>query len=165
MASRTAWTAGNGVGLTYGTLINSADMASLASGNSVLSTVADIANGTNLDMFIDISYLLTIASNTIAAGANFAFWLYYLNQDGSHYGDNQLPTPGTAANITPTVSTGPFTHSVPPVASTTTMYGTLTGITVAPGSFRVAIQNNCGIILTSGTQTVKYRSYNIQLNN
>jgi hypothetical protein len=162
MVSRTAWTAGNGVGYTWTTLINSANISSLANGSSCLSSVADITNQTAQDQFMDISYLLAIASSTIVAGANFAFWLYYLNQDGSHYGDNQLPTPGTPVAITP--SFPPCASlSVPAVASTTAMYGTATGIVIAPGSFRVAIQNNCGFTL-SGTQTVMYRTYNQNLN-
>ncbi len=62
MASRTAWIAGNGQGLTWGTLINSADMTTgpLATANTVLSSVADIANGTNLDQFMDISASLVM---------------------------------------------------------------------------------------------------------
>src|SRR5271170_7833744 len=43
MANRTAWTAGNGVGFTWTTAINGSDLASLANGSTVLSSVADIA--------------------------------------------------------------------------------------------------------------------------
>jgi hypothetical protein len=46
LASRTAWTAGNGVGLTWTTAINGSDLASLANGSTVLNSVADIANQT-----------------------------------------------------------------------------------------------------------------------
>jgi hypothetical protein len=164
MAARTSWVADAlGQGLTYGTLINSADMASLASGSSVLSTVTTIANGTNLAMFMDISYLLAIASNTIAASANFAFWIYNLNQDGTHFGDNFLPTAGTAVVGTPSFPPCAIV-AIPAVATTTNMYGTATGIVIPPGSFRVAIQNNSGFALTAGTQTVQFRTYNINLN-
>jgi hypothetical protein len=163
MANRTAWTAGNGVGLTWATLINSADMASMVNGATVVSSVADIANGTNLDMFMDISYQLVISSSTIAAGANFAFWIYALDQDGTKYGDGQF-TNGTAASLTPAFSPC-ATVGIPAVASTTNMYGYAQQIIIPPGSFRVAIQNNCGFTLTAGTQTVKYRTYNLNLNN
>lgn len=162
MTSRTAWVAGNGQGLTFGTLINSADMTSLPNGSTVVSSVADIANGTNLDQFMDISYLLVIASSTIAAGANFSFWLYALNEDGTHYGDGQF-TNGTQAALTPAFSPAAV-GAIPAVATTTNMYGFLQGIIIPPGSFRVAIQNNSGFALTSGTQTVKYKTYNINLN-
>ena len=162
MTARTAWTAGNGVGFTWTTLINTADLATMPNGSTVLSSVADITNQTNLDMFMDISYALAIASNTIFAGANFAFWLYALNQDGTHYGDGQF-TAGTQAALTPAFPPC-ATVGVPPVAATTNMYGYYQQITIPPGSFRVAMQNNCGFTF-SGTQTVKYRTYNINLNN
>jgi hypothetical protein len=162
MANRTSWVAGNGQGLTFGTLINSADMASMTNGQTVLSSVPDIANDTNLDMFMDISFLLAISSSTIAAGANFAFWIYPLNEDGTHYGDGQF-TAGTAASLTPAFPPC-ATVGIPAVASTTNMYGSVQGITIPPGKFRVAVQNNSGFTLTSGTQTVKYRTYNVNLN-
>lgn len=162
MASRTAWTAGNGAGLTWTTLINSADMSSMTNGQTVLSSVADIANGTNLDIFMDIAFLTAISSSTIAVGANFAFWIYALNEDGTHYGDNQL-TAGTPASVTPAFPPCAVC-GIPAVASTTNMYGFAQGMVIPPGSFRVAVQNNSGFSL-SGTQTVKYRTYNINLNN
>lgn len=164
MANRLAWTGGNlNSGLGWVTLINTADMASMGNGQTVLSSVADITNGTSLDIYMDIAYLLAITSNTIAAGANFAFWIYALNQDGTHYGDNQF-TAGTAASLTPAFAPC-ATVGVPAVGGTTNMYGFVPGIIIPPGSFRAAIQNNCGIALSSGTQTVKFRSYNVQNNN
>jgi hypothetical protein len=163
MASRTAWTPGNdGSGLSWITAINSSDLASMANGSSVLSTVADIANGTNLDQFMDVSVRLAISSNTIASGANLALWLYLLLDDGSTYGDGQLAA-GTQAAKTPTF---PPCGVIPLVAaaSQTALVGAVSGILLPPGSFRLALQNNSGFALTSGTQTVKYRTYNINLN-
>lgn len=163
MTARTAWTAGNGAGLTWTTLINSADLASMANGSSVLSSVADIANGTNLDQFMDISALCAISSSTIAAGANLAFWLYPLQEDGTTYGDGQF-TAGTQAAKTPAFPPCAVISLVA-AAAQTTLVGLAQGIIIPPGSFRVAMQNNSGFTLTSGTQTVKYRTYNINLNN
>ena len=112
MTGRSAWTAGNGVGLTWSTALNATDITTSlpTNGQTVLSTVADIANGTNLDQFMDIGFSLTIASSTIATGANIAFWIYGLNQDGTHYGDNQF-TAGTVATKTPTFSPCSITSS------------------------------------------------------
>ncbi len=45
MASRTAWTAGNGVGLTWTNCFASADLTSMVSGNTVLSSATAVANG------------------------------------------------------------------------------------------------------------------------
>jgi hypothetical protein len=163
MTSRTAWTAGNGVGLSWATAINSADMASMANAYSVLSSVADIANGTNLDMFMDISAICAISSSTIVAGANLAFWIYQLQEDGSTYGDGQLAA-GTAASRSPAFAP---CGVIPLVAlgSQTVLVGNVQQIIIPPGSFRLAMQNNSGFTLTSGTQTVKYRTYNINMNN
>jgi hypothetical protein len=164
VANRTSWVADAlGQGLTYGSLFAAGDINSLTAGSSVRSSVTAIANGTNLAMFMDISYLLTIASSTIAAGANFAFWIYNLNQDASHYGDNQLPTAGTSAAITPAFPPC-ATVGIPAVATTTTMYGTATGIVIPPGTFTMAIQNNCGFNLSGSGNTIQYRTYNINLN-
>jgi hypothetical protein len=163
VTSRTAWVAGNGVGFTWTTAINSADLASMANGSSVVSSVADIANQTNLDIFADLSVRCAIASSTIAAGANLALWLYALLDDGSTYGDGQF-TNGTQAAKTPTF---PPVGLVPLVAAAaqTTLVGFVQGIIIPPGSFRFALQNNSGFAFTSGTQTVKYRTYNTNLNN
>jgi hypothetical protein len=163
MTSRAAWTAGNGQGLTWGTLINSADLASMTNGKTVLSSVADIANGTNLDLYMDVSAICAISSSTIAAGANLALWLYALQEDGSTYGDGQLAA-GTPAAVTPTF---PAIGTMPLVAaaSQTTLVGFCQGILIPPGSFRVALQNNSGFTFTAGAQSVKYRTYNLNLNN
>lgn len=162
MTSRTAWTTGNGVGLTWSTAINSADLASMVTGSSVLSSVADIANGTNLDMFMDVSVRLAIASSTIVVGANLALYLFDLLDDGTTYGDGQF-TAGTQAALTPLV---PNIASIPlkAAASQTTMVGFANQIMIPPGSFRLALQNNSGFTLTAGTQVVKYRTYNLNLN-
>ena len=165
MASRSAWTAGNGAGLTWATAINSSDLASMATAHAVLSTVADIANGTALDQFMDISFSLLIASSTIGAGATINFYIYALNQDGTTYGDGQL-TAGSQSAATSAVPPC-FAWTVPAVAATTTIVGDSCNspIVLPPGSFRIAMQSLIGFSLTAGTQTVRYRTYNINLNN
>jgi len=158
MTSRTAWTAGNGAGLTWTALFGS-EVSTLANTDSVLSSI-DIANGAALDQFMDVSLEATIASSTIAAGANFALWLMALMEDGTTYGDNSVTT--TPAAVTP----GLFPVATIPLlakASTTALYGFAQGIILPPGSFAMALQNNCGFTLTACT--VKYRTYNQNLNN
>lgn len=161
MTNRTAWTTGNGAGLTWTTAINSSDTAGMAAANSVLSTVADIANGTSLDMFMDISVRLTISSATLAAGTNLAIWLYALLDDGTTYGDNQLVA-GTQTTKVPLF--GPTTTiALGSTVAVTNIVGYVSQITIPPGSFRLALQNNTSVAISSGT--VKYRTYNINLNN
>jgi hypothetical protein len=162
MTARTAWTAGNGAGLTWSNALNSADLARMPNGSTVVSSVADIANGANFDMFMDLSASCNIASSTIVAGANLAFWIFALNQDGTTYGDGQF-TNGTQAAKTPTfppIATMPLVAA----ASQTLLLGYAQQIIIPPGSFRIAMQNNSGFAFT-GTNTVKYRTYNINLNN
>ena len=163
MAGRSAWVAGNGVGLTWTTVINSADMASMATASTVVSSVADIANGANLDQFMDLSAVCLIASSTTVAGSNLAFWIYALQQDGTTYGDGQFVA-GTQKAAAPTF---PPCGVMPLVAAAaqTTLVGFVQGVILPPGSFRLAIQNNSGFALTAGAQTVKYRTYNQNLNN
>ena len=164
MTSRTAWTAGNGVGYTWTTAINSADLSSMPNGSTVLSSATAIANQTNQDMAMDLSVRQVIASSTIVAGAALSFYLYALLDDGSTYGDGLLPTPGTQVAVTPVV---PCIGAIQltPGASKTALLGYIGGILIPPGTFLLAEQNNSGFALTSGTQVVKYRTYNINLNN
>jgi hypothetical protein len=160
----TGWQGGRlNSGLTWTTLINSSDLVSMPNTDTVLSSVADITNGTSLDQFIDISFSLIIASSTIVAGAYIGFWLYMLNQDGTTYGDNQF-TAGTQAAKTPTFPPA-GTFPLVAAATQTSLIGYIQQVTIPPGSFRFAAQNGSGFALTAGTQTVKYRSYNIRLDN
>lgn len=160
-ANRTAWTAGNGVGYTWATAIASANMASMANTQSVLDST-DQTNQTAQDLLADISISLIIASSTIVAGANIAIWEYYLNQDGTTYGDNHLTT--TAATVTPSA---PPNALIPcfAAATQTSIIGNATGLVMVPGTLRWAMQDNSGFSLTAGTQAVKYRTYNTNLNN
>lgn len=165
MSNRTAWTPGNGQGLTWGTAINGSDLASLASGSTVLSSVADIANGTNLDQFADISVELTISSATPSAGACLELYLAALLGDGSTYGSGEMSSGGviTRAPALMPVGTIPLQSSV----ATTLLAGFIQGIVLPPGSFRFALYNGSGITLssTAGNNAVKYRTYNQNLNN
>jgi hypothetical protein len=162
MTSRTAWVAGNGVGLTWTAAFNSLDFTAgqPTNGQSLLSTVT-IANGTALDQFMDFSIRQSISSSTIAAGANFALWICPLLADGSTY---FAPlTAGTAAGLTPPWSP----CAVIPIyaaATQTTLVGLAQSIIIPPGSFRIIGQNNCGFTLTATTQEWDYRTYNINLN-
>ena len=162
MANRTAWTAGNGVGYTWTAIIQASDFTTslLTNGQSVLGTPT-VANQTQQDMFMDISVRLSIASSTIAAGANFALWLYALLDDGATYGDGQL-TAGAAAAKTPTFAP---CGTIPLVAAAaqTSLVGFVQQVIIPPGSFKLAIQNNSGFTF-SGTQTCMYRTYNLNLN-
>ncbi len=164
MASRTAWVAGNGVGFTWTTAINGSDLASLANGSTVLSSVADIANQTNLDIYADISVRLTVASATPPAGSYLGLFLVVLLDDGSTYGDGTMTSGSTITRAPPFAPIG----IVPLESATgiTLLAGVIQGAVIPPGSFRFALYNNSGAALhaTAGNSVVRYRTYNLNLN-
>jgi hypothetical protein len=165
MANRTAWTAGNGVGLTWTTAINQADLASLANGSTVLSSVADIANGTNLDLYADISVRMTVTSATPPAGAYLGLYLAALLDDGVTYGDGTLTSGSTITRAPPYAPIGAIPLET--AAAATLLAGFVQGIVIPPGSFRFALYNGSGAALsaTAANCNVHYRTYNMQLNN
>jgi hypothetical protein len=121
-----------------------------------MSTVT-VTNGTALDKFMDILVQLSIASSTVAAGANFAIWLAELLGDGSTYWATMVA--GTAATVTPP---WPPAAVIPlyAAATQTALTGFASGIIIPPRSFKAIIQNNSGFTLTSTTTTVDYITYN-----
>lgn len=148
------WIAGSGVGLTWsaantsGTLYNA-----LANGSALLSDL-DITNGTDLDIFADLSWLAG-GTATTAAPNYLAFYLYPLGQDGSTYGDGRF---GSAAAATP-----PSIYFIGAIgfaaAAGTTIAGVVRGIVIPPGTFRFLVFNQSGAALAN-TNVFKYRTYN-----
>jgi len=165
MTSRAAWTAGNGGGFSWTTAINGSDLASLANGSTVLSSVADIANQTNLDIYADVSVRMTVASGTPPTGAYLAIYLVALLDDGSTYGDGSMTSGGTITRAPPYSPVGIV--ALESAAATTLLSGFVQGIVIPPGSFRFALYNNTGAALsaTAGNCIVRYRTYNVNLNN
>src|ERR1700738_2036565 len=161
MTSRTAWTAGNGVGFTLTTAINGSDLASLANGSTVLSSVADIPNQTNLDIYADLSVRMTVGSATPPTGAYFAVYLCALLDDGTTYGDGELTSGATIARALPFAPVG--TVLLQSAVATTVLAGLIQGVVLPPASFRFAFFNSSGAALsaTAGNCIVKYRTYNV----
>lgn len=166
-ANRTSWTAGNGVGLTWTAAFASTDLTSLASGSSVLSSAADITNGTALDIYADFSCAVTVGSATSAVSSYIAVYLIPLinNNGGTVYGDGTLPA-GTQEAFSP----GPQpvgTISIRGNVALTNLSGMVQGIVIPPGSFRWAVTNATGIAFsgTAANNVCQYRTYNINLNN
>ena len=159
MANKTAWAFG-ATGNTW-TSAFTTETGTMATANSVLSNVT-IANQTALDQYCDISVRLSIASSTVAAGANFALWLATLLDDGTTYGDGTLVA-GTPAAGTPAWAPCAVIPLFPG-AGLTNLRGAFQGIVLPPESFKFIIQNNSGFALTASVQSVMYKSYKIDLN-
>ena len=164
MANQSAWVAGAGAGLTWTTAINGADLATLASGSTALSSAADIANQTALDLYADVLVRLTIGAATPAIGAFLGLYLVPLLDDGATYGDGELASGGTMARAYPfpPAATLPLAN-----VATTLLAGFAQGLVIPPGSFRLALYNGgTGITLsaTAGNNVVRYRTYRLNLN-
>jgi hypothetical protein len=149
--------------LTWTSFFNGSDLNSLPNGDSVLSSVTAIGNGSSLDQFFDVSFVLTIASSTVLVGANLTMWLFPLNGDGTTYGDNSL-TAGSQAAITP----GLYPKLVMPLRAAsgiTKLYGTNNEpLVMPPGNWLPVLQNNSGFALSASGNAGYFRSYNINLN-
>jgi hypothetical protein len=167
MTSRTSWVAGNGAGLTWTQAFNYTDVGSLASGSAVMSSVADIANGTYLDMFADVACELTISSTTLAAGASLALWVfdkYEIDGSTNYYGDNSLLTGSAQKAYFPSYQ--PLYIASPTITGSgqTVVVATFKQIILPPRSFRFAFGNLLGVTLAQTHQPIDYVTYNINLN-
>lgn len=132
--------------ITSTTILNS-----LAGGNAILTDL-DITNGSTLDRFMDLSLQIGSAPYT-GSGANIAFYLYPLNDDGTHYGDGRFTS----------ATTGPPIYSpcaiIPIPQATGTAWGESVGAIIPPGTFRVVIMNNAGTTIAATANSIKYRTY------
>lgn len=160
MANTTAWVAGRGQGLTYASAgFTAADFNSLASGSVVVASTA-ITNTTALDIYADVSFILTMGATTVAA-SYMALYILPLNQDASTYGD-------AIANGTAAPSASYLVSSVgvkAGVTSTNTIVGTFRGVVLPAGNFKFAIVSNLTVALSAtAAATVSYRTYNENLN-
>lgn len=161
MANRTAWTPGNGVGLTWTQCFATADLSSLATAHSILSSQGDIANGTAFDQFADVAFELFIPSTTLVAGAALAlcvFDKFEIDGTTNYYGDNSLAA-GTSANfLTSYGGAYPFGPTITGAAQTV-VTGSFKGIILPPRTFRFALVNNLGVTLDASGTAVSYCSY------
>lgn len=157
MANTTRWvidTAYSASAFTAG------DLNSLASGGGALSTTV-IANGSNLDLYCDVSFIVTVGGTTVA-GSYFALYLLPLNQDGSTYGDGYASS--TSVLPVGNYQVGGCQVKVG-VTSGNTVTGTFRGIILPPGSFKFAFGNQLTVALSStAALTLQYRTYNENLN-
>jgi hypothetical protein len=150
------WIAGSGQGLSYGTAFNGSDLNSMANGSAVLSSVADIANGTPLDIFAGIS--ISLGSIAVAAPSFLGIYVYPLNQDGTTYGDGYFSS-GTQTAKVPS-ATYWVGNIIVGTTGTSVVTGTLDRIILPPRSFRFLAYNQLGVAIAGSSNTAKYETYN-----
>jgi len=168
MTNNTGWTAGRGQGLTFGTAMNAADIDSLATGHSVMSSVADIANQTYQDQFADVAVELVIASTTLAAGAALSLYIfdkYQIDGSTSYYGDNSLTsTGGTQEAYLPGYGLAGTYNATITGAAQTLVVATFRQVVLPTRAFRFALGNSLAVSLAASGHYVSYVTYNISLN-
>jgi hypothetical protein len=180
MANTTAWTGGTlNSGLGWTVAVSNADLTTgtpLANLRAIISSGTAIANDTGLDQLVDISFVGTIASTTLAAGANISVYLYMLLQDGTTYGDNSFSAGTGNANSITVASIGQTPFCILPMsisgAATTKISGqangAMQGLWIPPGKFLFALGNNLAASgatpALASTSTLYFRSYNQNLN-
>jgi hypothetical protein len=159
MANTSAWIAGNGVGLTWtASGFTLANFNSLAYGSCVVAATA-INNTTALDLYADVSFVLTVGGTTTSG--YIALYVMPLNQDGTTYGD------GTVTGATPPNGTYQVGAAGTRTGITTgnPITGMIRGVLLPPGNFLFSVANQSGIALSAtANAVVNYRTYNENLN-
>lgn len=161
MANLAKWAAGTFQGGAWSTSAQagfaSADLAffnSLASGSCVVASSA-VANGTNLDLYGEVSVVLAPSANPTAGAGFVGVFFLPLNQDGSTYGDG---TPsGAAQSVIPGGSYWMTNISIRPVnsgfsAGTTLLRGTSKPLQLPRRDFLIAVAPTLGSALASSAQ-------------
>ena len=136
----------------FGTEINS-----LASGSYALSSVIiDNTTGLLTDGWLSLA-LGSVAPS--AAGANLAFYIQCLNQDGTTYGD------GIASGTVLPVSGWMGSLSWPTSSTAAAQTGFLRiSMEIPPTSFKLGVVNNLGSALASSGNTISIALNAINLN-
>jgi hypothetical protein len=134
-----------------------ADINSLADGSWVVDSTGAIANGTNLDVYMDVSFLL--GSETSGSGSPYVgLFLLPINEDGTHYGDN------ASNGATIPVATYLAGTVLVPVSVSAVIYGNFRGIVLPPVDFKIGFYNKTGATTASSGHTVKATTYNLNNN-
>lgn len=136
----------------------STEINSLVSLNAIQCTVV-VPNSTNKDLYLFVSVSLgSVASGSASPYAGI--YIYYLNQDGSTYGDGLYS--GTAAAGPPASNYMGCSIPAPP-GVTATINGSCY-IAIEPRDFVIVFYNNLLVNMASGSNTVKYLTFNRQAN-
>lgn len=157
MASTTRWLVDtNWTAATF----TAGDLNSLASGGGAVSTAA-ITNGTALDLYADVSFIVTVGGTTTAT-SYLTLYILPLQQDGTTYGDG-------AASSSSAQPVATYLAASCLVKSGTTSGSAVSGmfrqIVLPPGDFVFAVGNNLGVALNAtAAMTMKYRAYDENLN-
>jgi len=136
-----------------------ADFNSLANGSFVIADTVK-ANGTNLDLIGEVSFIATVGGTT-TAGGYFALWIMPENRDTSTYGD-AITDGSTLPSSSYLVATVGIKAGV---TSGNTVVGTFPRFLMPRDDFKFGLSNHCGVALNStASVTCEYRTMNYNLN-
>jgi hypothetical protein len=138
------WSAYSGIATALSSALNSLASAAVA-------VSAAIANGTNLNFYMDVE--LTLGTINLSSATNPAVYLWVLSEvDGSNY------EYGSAGSIVP--ARAPDAIIALPAASLTgPQYFDGRVILIPPGNFMIALQNNTGVAFASSGNSLQYNTY------
>jgi len=122
--------------------------------NTMSAASSNIANQTNLDIYVDIE--IALASLSPTSGAYVA--LYILEAvDGSNFpaqSDADLRLTGTQLLCVVPIGT----------TASTAQRVAVRNVVIPPGLFQIKLDNQTGVSLNASTNTVKFNAYNVNLN-
>lgn len=157
MASTTRWiidTNWTAVSFTAG------DLNSLANGGCAVSTAA-ITNSTALDIYADVSAIVTVGGTTTGTSI-LSLYVLPLQQDGTTYGDGAA----SSSSVQPVATYLAAASLVKSgVASGSTVSAMWRQIVLPPGDFVFALGNSLGVALNAtAALTMKLRTFDENLN-
>ena len=134
------------------------ELASIANGNAILSSVA-LDNTSNNDVFLALAVL--IASVTTGSGVPYlGLWLYELHEDGSTYGDGKFSS--SAAG--PPQAGINLWNALAPASTTAAFKETRSGLILPRNSkFKLVAYNQLGATLAASGNHVYYQTYDRQV--
>lgn len=164
MTAKTAWAGGSlSTGNVFFPLFNAADLNSLATGASVMSSLS-FDNTVALDQFMDLSYVGAFtAAQTVAAGAGIGLWLACLNADNTTYGGGRFVAGTQLPTFNPLLD--PLGGiPIEPGTTITAISGLLLNTTIPPRVFRFVAQNQTGFALAASGNMISGASYRQNVN-
>ena len=124
-------------------------------GNATMSAASsNIANQTNLDIYVDIEVNLAILSPT--AGAYVALYIWEA-VDGTNFpAQSDADLRLTSTQLLCTVPIGTTAATAQRVA--------IRNVVIPPGVFQIKLDNQAGVALNASGNTVKFNAYDVNLN-
>jgi hypothetical protein len=135
---------------TWTNAFQASDLTALTNGSTILSSLTAFANdgAGNYDQLCKVSMKVSITTASLLAGACVTIWAAEQLDDLTTFGDGGL-TAGTQATYTPPWE--PLCVMAAYPRSTAFVYLAKSNLLLPPSTFVLALQNNLGVTINSGT--------------